>query len=64
MDPAVRAAITTIAEEAWNAIDYPNAFADPDTGELISEAQVAERVFTAFTGRRARDGASDRAPGR
>jgi hypothetical protein len=55
MDPAVRAAITTIGEDSWAAIHYPNAFFDPDTGELISDAQVAETPFTAFTGRRKAD---------
>jgi hypothetical protein len=48
-DPAVRRAITTIPEDAWVTISYPNAIRDPDTGELISEAQVAEIEYTAFT---------------
>jgi hypothetical protein len=53
MGPSVRAAIASIEDEAWTAIHYPNAFADPDTGELISDAEVAEvALFTAFTSRR------------
>ena len=28
---------------------YPNAIIDPDTGELISSAEVAEITYTAFT---------------
>jgi len=52
MNPAVQAAIAGIDPQSWTAIHYPNAFADPDTGELISDAEVAEvEVFTAFTSR-------------
>src|SRR3954466_8575953 len=52
MTPTVRAAIASIADEAWTAIHYPNAFTDPDTGELVSDAEVAEvPLFTAFTSR-------------
>jgi hypothetical protein len=28
MDPAVKAAIATIAEDAWTMIEYPNAIRD------------------------------------
>ena len=52
MNPHVAAAITAIAEDAWTPIHYPEAFADPDTGELVSDAEVAEIDYTAFTGRR------------
>ena len=53
MGPTVRAAIASLDDQTWTAIHYPNAFADPDTGELISDAEVAEvPVFTAFTSRR------------
>lgn len=47
--PTVTAAIGQIGEDAWTPIGYPNATADPDTGELVSDAQVAEVPFTAFT---------------
>jgi len=46
---AVNAAIATIAEHAWTPVQYPGAVSDPDTGELISDAEVAEVQFTAFT---------------
>lgn len=49
MGPTVRAAIASIADEAWTAIHYPDAFVDPDTGDLVSDAEVAEVPFTAFT---------------
>lgn len=45
----VNAAIATIAADAWAPVRYPGAVADPDTGQLISDAEVAEVTFTAFT---------------
>lgn len=46
----VARAIASIAEDQWVPVDYPGAEMDPDTGELTSDAQVAEvPVFTAFT---------------
>jgi hypothetical protein len=51
MNRAVRRAIGTIAEDGWTPIRYPDAVEDPDTGELISDAEVAETTYTAFTGR-------------
>jgi hypothetical protein len=50
-NPSVNTAIATIPETAWTAIHYPQAFVDTDTGELVSDAQVAEVPYTAFTGR-------------
>ncbi|MGW2355121.1 IS1380 family transposase [Actinacidiphila glaucinigra] len=52
MNPHVAAAISAIGEDAWTAIRYPDAFVDPDTGELVSDAEVAEVEYTAFTGRK------------
>jgi hypothetical protein len=49
---AIRAAIAAIAEDAWVAVRYPGAVHDPDTGEWISDAEVAETVYTAFAGTR------------
>ena len=46
---AVAAAIASIPEHRWMPVRYPGAVIDPDTGELISDAQVAEIEFTAFT---------------
>jgi hypothetical protein len=45
---AVSRAIEEIAEDAWTAVRYPGAVLDPDTGQLISDAEVAEVEFTAF----------------
>jgi len=53
MDPQVRHAITTIDEDAWVAIKYPNAIFDEDTGSWISDAEIAEVPYTAFAARRA-----------
>jgi hypothetical protein len=52
MTPTVRAAIVGIDDQAWTPIHYPNAFTDPDTGDLVSDAEVAEvPLFTAFMSR-------------
>lgn len=48
----VAAAIGAIPENGWEAIVYPHAIRDPDTGEWISNAEVAETEFTAFVGRK------------
>jgi Transposase DDE domain group 1 len=45
---AVRRAIASIDAHAWTPVHYPGAVLDPDTGELISDAEVAEVEFTAF----------------
>ncbi|GAA2334860.1 hypothetical protein [Streptomyces violaceusniger] len=53
MNPSSKRAIAAIPEGAWTPIRYPRAVTDPDTGELISNAQVTEiPAYTAFTGRR------------
>src|SRR5512144_1153681 len=52
MAPAVAAAIAAIPDTAWTAIRYPNAVWDDDEQRWISDAEVAEIGFTAFTGRR------------
>ncbi|HVI69448.1 MAG TPA: IS1380 family transposase, partial [Magnetospirillaceae bacterium] len=44
----VDAAINSIPDDAYVPVDYPGAHEDPDTGELISDAQVAEVEYTAF----------------
>jgi hypothetical protein len=48
-DPVI-AAINTINDEAYTPVQYPGAVVDPDTGQLISDAQVAEVPYTAFAG--------------
>jgi len=46
---AVNRAIGAIGDDAWTPVRYPGAVVDPDTGELISDAEVAEvATFTAF----------------
>ncbi len=49
MDPAVRTAIAGIPEGAWTTISYPRSVWEQAEQRWISEAQVAETVFTAFT---------------
>ena len=44
-------AISTIPDDAWTPIVYPRAVRDEDTGELISQAQVAETSFVVFGSR-------------
>jgi hypothetical protein len=69
-NPAVNRAIAAIAEDAWVPVRYPGSVIDPDTGQLISDAEVAEVEYTAFAGtktpvtarlivRRVRDRAKD-----
>ena len=48
-NPAIDAAIAVIADEQYTPVQYPGAVTDPDTGQLISNAQVAETEYTAFT---------------
>lgn len=50
-NPSVNAAIAQIPDTGWTAIHYPNAFVDTETGELVSDAEVAEIGYTAFTSR-------------
>ena len=52
MTPSVTAAITSIDPDAWEAIEYPNAVYDEDEQRWVSDAEVAEVPFVAFTGRR------------
>jgi hypothetical protein len=47
-NPAVARTIDTITDDAWTPVHYPGAVTDPDTGQLISDAEVAEVEFTAF----------------
>ncbi len=52
MDPAVKAAIATIPDDAWEMIEYTDSIRDETTGQLISKAEVAEIPFTAFRSRK------------
>jgi hypothetical protein len=55
MDAAVKKAIAAIGEDAWTAIRYPRAVWDEEGQCWISDAEVAEIDFTAFTSRRKAD---------
>ena len=46
---AIERAIAAIPEAAWTPVRYPGAVQDPDTGAWISDAEVAEIAYTAFT---------------
>jgi hypothetical protein len=50
-NPSVNAAIAAIPDTAWTAIHYPEAFVDTETGQLVSDAEVSEIPYTAFTSR-------------
>jgi len=52
MTPSVTVAIASIEAGAWTAIAYPNAVYDQAEQRWVSDAEVAEIPFTAFTGRR------------
>ncbi len=47
--PPVRRAIDAIPDKAWTPIKYTNAVYDETAQAWISEAEVAEVAFTAFT---------------
>ena len=51
MNPTVVKAISGVTESAWTPIHYPNAIWDDDEQRLVSDAEVAEVAFTAFTSR-------------
>ena len=51
MDKAVQAAIATIDDTTWTPIRYPNAVFDDTEQRWISDADVAETPYTAFTSR-------------
>lgn len=48
----VQAAIAGIRDDAWTKIKYTDAVRDEETGEWISDAEVAEAPFTAFVSRK------------
>ncbi|MFE7526945.1 IS1380 family transposase [Kitasatospora sp. NPDC057542] len=57
MNPHIAATISSIGEDPWTPIRYPEAFVDPDIGEPVSDAEVE---YTAFTGRRKAEQATGR----
>jgi len=50
-DPAVRRAITAISDTGWTSIEYPQAIWEEAEQRWMSDAEVAEITFTAFTSR-------------
>ncbi|MFP3989504.1 transposase [Streptomyces sp. E11-3] len=66
MNPSIAAAIGRITEDAWVPIRYPEAFVDPDTGEMVSRRRGRrDRVHRVHRTQEGRAGhrPSDRAPG-
>ncbi len=55
MNATVVTAISAIPESAWTPIQYPNAIWDEQEHRLVSDAEVAEVPFTAFTSRKQAD---------
>jgi hypothetical protein len=53
MNPHVRAAIAAISEDAWTGIRYPRALWDDQLRAWVSDAEVAETGYTAFTSKKA-----------
>ena len=45
---AIQRAIDAIGEDGWTSVKYPGAVRDADTGNWISDAEVAEIAYTAF----------------
>ena len=52
MDPKIAAAIAAVPEQAWTAIKYPRAIWDDQLRCWVSDAQVAEVPYTAFTSKK------------
>src|SRR6516165_10382158 len=52
MDPAVKAAIASIPEDAWTPIRYPRAIWDSQLRAWVSDAEVAEVPYTAFVSKK------------
>jgi hypothetical protein len=50
--PAIRTAIAGIPEESWASIRYPQAVWDDQLGCWISDAELAETTYTAFTSKK------------
>jgi hypothetical protein len=60
MDPKVKKAIATISDDAWTPIEYTDAVFDEQAGMWVSQAEVAEVPFTAFSSKKA----TEQVPGR
>ena len=51
-DAAVKAAIASIPQDAWTPIKYPRAIWDGQLRAWVSDAEVAEVEYTAFTSKK------------
>jgi hypothetical protein len=49
---AIRTAIASVPDEAWTAIKYPQAVWDDQLACWVSDAEVAETSYTAFTSKK------------
>lgn len=52
MNKKIKEAIAAIEDHAWTKIQYNNSIFDEATGTWVSEAEVAEVDFTAFTSKK------------
>ena len=52
VNPGIRAAVAAIPEDAWQAIEYPQAVWDDQLGCWVSDAEVTEIRYTAFTSKK------------
>ncbi len=52
MNPHVQAAIAGIGEDAWRPIKYPRAIWDDQLACWVSDAEVGEVTYTAFTSKK------------
>lgn len=52
IDAKIRTVCDSITNDQWIDIKYPQAVWDEDTGQWISDAQIAETTYTAFAGTR------------
>jgi hypothetical protein len=52
MDPKVKAAIAAIPGTAWTPVKYPRAIWDDQLRRWVSDAEVAEVQYTAFTSKK------------
>lgn len=55
LNAKVRTAIAAIPEDAWVTICYPKAVWDDQLEQWVSQAEVAETSFVAFTSRKKKD---------
>jgi hypothetical protein len=52
LDPKIKAAIAAIPQDAWTPIKYPRAIWDDRLRCWVSDAEVAETEYTAFTSKK------------